>query len=192
MSLNKGLLCIFALLLFSPSGFSQQWAGYLSSQRAIDWSSNGATIVNRTSQCGSTIAAYSGSAATINSALTACAGSNGYVQLAAGTFTLSSSIITSASNVTLRGMGPDPTFIVFTATSTNCNGVGGTSFCAWNGSSGSFQFPSSGNIANVTGTMTSGTTSLTFSNTTALAIGKIVIFTQNDDAADLRVVVGLH
>ena len=184
MSLNKGLLCIFALLLFSPSGFSQQWAGYLSSQRAIDWSSNGATIVNRTSQCGSTIAAYSGSAATINSALTACAGSNGYVQLAAGTFTLSSSIITSASNVTLRGMGPDQTFIVFTATSTNCNGVGGTSFCAWNGSSGSFQFPSSGNIANVTGTMTSGTTSLTFSNTTALAIGKIVIFTQNDDAAD--------
>ena len=50
------------------------WSGIIDSSRAIDWSSTGvgAAIVNRTTQCGSTIAAYSGTAATINTAIAAC------------------------------------------------------------------------------------------------------------------------
>src|ERR1017187_3659762 len=118
---NKYLGLILAMLLSLPmSLYGQAWYGILSSSRAMDWSHNGATITNRTTQCGSTIAAYSGTAATINSALSSCA-SGDYVQLGAGTFTLSTSIIDNTSNITLRGAGPTQTFIVFTNATTNCN-----------------------------------------------------------------------
>src|ERR1035438_2333001 len=178
---NKHLGLILAMLISLPvSLHGQAWSGILSSSRAMDWSHNGATITNRTTQCGSTIAAYSGSAATINSALSSCTAGD-YVQLGAGTFTLSSSIITTASNVTLRGMGPTQTFIVFTAVSTNCNGVGGTSFCIWNGDSSSFQYPG-GTLANWTAGYSQGTTALTFSSTANLRTGSNVILTQTDDS----------
>lgn len=180
---SKHLGLILTMLLSLPvSLHGQAWSGILSSSRAIDWSHNGATIINRTTQCGSTIAAYSGSASTINSALSGCAAGD-YVQLGAGTFTLSSSIVTTASNVTLRGMGPTQTFIVFTAVSSNCNGVGGTSVCIWNGDDNSFQF-SGDNSANWTAGYSQGTTALTFSTTANLGKGFNVILTQNDDSSD--------
>lgn len=77
------------------------------------WSVAGATIVNRTTQCGSTVAAYTGSAATINTAISNCSnGGGGVVLLGAGTFNISSSIAMK-SNVTLRGQGMS-TVISFT------------------------------------------------------------------------------
>src|SRR5262245_40929158 len=59
-------------------------------------------IPNRTTQSGSTIAAYSGSPNTINTALANCPNDQ-YVQLGAGTFSLSGDILLTKSNVTLRG-----------------------------------------------------------------------------------------
>src|SRR5204862_513150 len=65
-------------------------------------------------QCGVAIAAYNGSAATVNTAITAC-GDNQYVLLGPGTFNLGSGIdFGSRSNVTRRGSGPNRTFLIFT------------------------------------------------------------------------------
>src|SRR6266566_7105057 len=84
---------ILGFLVFSIpiATHAQPWSGIISPQRATDWSGPGAIITNRTTQCGPTIAAYSGSAATINNAIANCP-SGQYVQLGAGTFTLSSGI----------------------------------------------------------------------------------------------------
>lgn len=68
------------------------------------WETVGATVVNRTTQCGSTIAAYTGTAATINNALSSCP-SGQFVLLGAGTFTLSDGIAIRNNNITLRGAG---------------------------------------------------------------------------------------
>jgi hypothetical protein len=179
---------VLAVVLLGCSGFlyAQAWSGILAPSRAINWSHAGATITSRTSQCGSTIAAYgtSGSpqsAATINTAISNC--SNGYVLLGAGTFYLNTSIVTTTSNVTLRGMGPDQTFLVFMNTSSNCNGLGATSICVWNGDSSSFNY-SSGNSASWTAGYSQGTTSITLNSTTNLQTNSILILTQNDDSSD--------
>lgn len=173
---------LIIILLFASPAFGQAWSGVLAPNRAIDWSGNGATITNRTLQCGATIAAYTGSAAAINSAISSCPGGS-FVQLGAGVFTLSSSIVATTSNVTLRGMGSNSTFLVFTATSTNCNGVNATSVCIWNGDSSSFQF-AGGNHQNWTANYGRGGTILQFAATTNLHPGSNVILTQNDDATD--------
>lgn len=175
---------LLTALLFCCSNYlyaQAPWSGVLSSARAINWSNAGATITNRTTQCGSTIAAYSGTAATINSAISSCTPGD-YVQLGAGTFNLSTSIVTTTSNVTLRGMGPNQTFLVFSATSSNCSGYGGTAICVWNGDSNALN-----NLANVvswTAGYSPGTTQLTFSSTSNLHVGSLVILTQQDDASD--------
>lgn len=196
-------MVIFALLAFAGCSAGQDitdtgaiasgtgppggppWSGILTTARAMDWSGDGANIVNRTTQCGITIAPYTGTAATINNALSTCTAGQ-FVLLGPGTFSLSTSIVTTKSNVTLRGSGPNSTFIVFTATSSNCNGVGGTSFCVWNADSSAFNY-NSGNIANWTAGYSQGTTNLTLSTTSgpgALAVGMNLILTQNDDPSD--------
>ena len=88
----KHSLSFFLILLCLPSyGHAQLWSGILSSSRAFDWNAyppgvkGGIPSANWT-QCGSTIAAYSGTAATINTAISNC-GSNQYVQLGTGKFT---------------------------------------------------------------------------------------------------------
>lgn len=74
-------------------------------------------------QCGSTIAPYSGTGQTINAALAACP-NNTYVQLGTGTFNLTTLVEISVgynyglggatrSNVALRGMGANNTKLVF-------------------------------------------------------------------------------
>ncbi|HTL61983.1 MAG TPA: hypothetical protein VL261_10075, partial [Nitrospira sp.] len=87
--------------------------GILDPSRAIDWTSVGVTggIPDRTVIC-ATIDPYSGTGDTINNAIAACP-ANQVVQLQAGQFNLSSGIsFNGVSNVTLRGAGPDQTFIV--------------------------------------------------------------------------------
>src|SRR6185295_14426421 len=84
-------LVLLSLTLWALPVEAQQWSGILDSSRATNWSSVGATILDRKTQCGSTIAAYNGSASTINSAISSC-GANQFVQLGTGTFTLSSGI----------------------------------------------------------------------------------------------------
>jgi len=120
---NKLLICFSVLTSCVPGClYAQAWSGVLNSSRAIDWSNagviGGIPSVSWT-QCGSTIAAYTGSASTINNAIAAC-GQNHYVQLGAGTFNLSDGISfwttgnIPPTNVALRGMGADQTHLIFT------------------------------------------------------------------------------
>src|SRR5262245_61741516 len=89
--------------------------------RTIDWSRAGVTggIPHRTSVC--TTLAPGATAAAISSAIAAC--SHGVVALGAGTYTLSTAItFRGASNVTLRGAGPDRTIVKFTGAD-SCGGL---------------------------------------------------------------------
>lgn len=81
------------------------WASTLDPARATDWSTAGVVggLPTTRTQCGPTINAYTGTAAAINSAISACTAGH-YVLLNAGTFNLSTSIVLK-SNVTLRGQG---------------------------------------------------------------------------------------
>ncbi len=91
--------------------------GVLAPTRAYDWTTAGVTggIPSSTwTQCGSTIAPYTGTAATINTAISAC-GVNQFVLLGSGTFNLSSQITVNKNNVALRGGGANSTFLVFTS-----------------------------------------------------------------------------
>ena len=110
----KRLLLSLAILLWATAASGQLWSGILAATRATDWTSPGVTggIPTNRTKSGSTIAAYTGTAATINTAL-AAAPSGTYVELGAGTFNLSTSIVMQ-SNVTLRGQGMS-TLLNFTA-----------------------------------------------------------------------------
>jgi len=69
------------------------------------WAGAGAAIVNRTNQCGSTIAAYTGASSTLNTAITNCSSAGGgVVLLGSGTFSVAGTVVMK-SNVTLRGQG---------------------------------------------------------------------------------------
>src|SRR5260370_34562139 len=88
-------LVLFSLLLvcLPVSVRAQSWSGVLDPSRAIDWSTIGAGPIpsGGWTQCGPTIAPYSGTADSINNAIATC-GPNQYVHLGAGTFNLSSSL----------------------------------------------------------------------------------------------------
>ena len=81
-----GLLIIVAPMVSE----AQPWSGIIDPRRATDWSTAGARIPTRTTVC-STIAPFTGTAATINNAIAACP-SGQVVQLQAGTFTLSTGL----------------------------------------------------------------------------------------------------
>src|SRR5215831_15079772 len=122
------LLLLGAILLLSvpTQGAAQLWNGVISPSRGVDWSiagiPGGLPDANWT-QCGATIAPYSGSATTINNALASC-GANHYVSLGAGTFSLTSTIVfPNSGHVVLRGAGANATFIQFTGSASPCNGT---------------------------------------------------------------------
>ncbi len=111
--LRSGAACAL-LASLSPLSQAANWSGILSPERAADWSQAGMPegIPNRTTIF-RTIAPGA-SAEDINSAIASCP-SGQVVQLAAGTFSLSSSIdFANHSGVTLRGAGADQTFLLFT------------------------------------------------------------------------------
>jgi hypothetical protein len=170
---------------------AQAWSGVLNPARAIDWSAAGAgPIPNRTAVC-STIAPYSGSAATINSAIASCL-SGQVVQLQAGTFALSSGIVfRNKNNVTLRGAGPDQTFIVFT----NGDACGGNQadVCIDNGDNNDCAgCGSPANVGSWTGGYAPSSTTITIGgivggttgNSAALVVGQMVFLDQTDDTSD--------
>jgi hypothetical protein len=172
-----GLLLLSVILWTSPV-YAQLWAGIVHQSRAANWNQAGSTIQHRTTQCGATISAYSGSASTINNAISSCPAGQ-YVQLGTGTFNLSSGIdFNSKSNVTLRGNGPNNTRLVFTG-NTGCNGFGGAVICI-RGSNWSIVGPP--HSANLSGTFSQGQTTLTFSTTAGLNAGDIVVLDQLNDS----------
>src|SRR5271170_3516764 len=128
--MKLALFFVFPLVLlvtqWAPA-YGQAWSGVLSPSRAIDWTHAGIPggIPSASwTQCGATVAAYGssgtpGSPATIQNAINAC-GTNQYVQLGAGNFYLSGSFfIKGRSNMEVRGMGANSTFIYFYGDSVN-------------------------------------------------------------------------
>src|SRR6516164_4976117 len=181
MRCKQTVFFILILLCLPSYSYAQPWSGILNPSRAVDWSNAGIPggIPSGTwTQCGSTIAAYRGTAGTINTALSGCA-PNHYVLLAAGTFRLSSEIIISNNNVELRGMGPDQTIIQFTGSS-SCNGPY-ADVCLqgsfnWNGA------PQ--HLTTWTAGYSPGTTQITLGSTSGLSVGQLIILDQADDAPD--------
>lgn len=126
------------------------------------------------------------------SALQACAGSNQTVYLNAGTYTMTQTLGGGLfpSNVTLRGAGANQTILQWTATSSNCNGIGAVAFCINNGDSNALQY--STNVLTVASGMTQGSTSVTlgsapsgFSGSVSnLHVGSLIAFNQLDNSSD--------
>ena len=151
--------------------------------RRINWSTAGIVggIPARTTTCATL---NPGATFTqINSAIAAC--NNGIVFLNAGTYALSGGIVfNNKSNVTLRGAGPDRTFLKFTAGS-SCGGLGGD-LCMINGDPDCGGCGSPSNVANWTAGYAPGTAVITLSaltkGSTPPAVGQMIFLDQNDDS----------
>lgn len=180
------------LLLLSSFASAQLWSGVLSSARATDWTQagvQGGIPSGSWTQCGPTITAYTGTAATINNAVnhsgagyTGC-GSNQYVLLGAGTFNLSTGIGPMPSNQVLRGSGANSTSVVFgSGVTINCNGANLGNICFWNsGDSTYYQCAGScTSVYNWTAGYTQGTNSVTLSSTTGITTSTILALNQCD------------
>jgi hypothetical protein len=125
-------------------------------------------------QCGSTIAAYSGTASTINNALSSCT-ANHYVLLAAGTFTISTPIAfprNVTGHLALRGAGANSTFILFTGSGGACNGTD-TVICI---SSNDGTYPGGPTTAyNWTAGYSQGATQITLSSVSGIVAGQTML-----------------
>lgn len=113
-----------SIILPASPACTQPWCGVVAASRAIDWSGAGVTggipDTSTWTQSGSTIAAYSGTPATINTALAAC-GANQFVQLGAGIFTLSDPIVVSnKQRCKLIGTGANQTIVKVAGGTTTC------------------------------------------------------------------------
>jgi hypothetical protein len=122
------LLCLALLFALGVDrADAQLWGPILDRTRATDWSAPGVIggIPNRTNQCGATLPSNT-TAAQISAAIATCSqNGGGVVQLGAGTFAMNATIgftgangVTPSSNVTLRGMGADQTFLVWNTLNT--------------------------------------------------------------------------
>lgn len=175
----RGLSLVAAVCVASCL-YAQSWSGILGSPRAVDWSQTGVPggIPARTTIC--TTLNPGATAAQISSALQACpAGQTVY--LSAGTYNLSSGItFGSHSNVTLRGAGANQTLLVFTG-SNSCLGLA-ASICLTSVDTNYWGGPT--NTANWTAGYAVGTTSITLSSVTNLAVGDPITLDQADDTTD--------
>lgn len=178
MGRKRALWFCFSVCCLSPSAQAQ--TTIIDPSRRIDWSQAGIPggIPTRTTICATLNPGAT--AVQINSAIASCP-SGQVVQLTAGTYVLSSGIdFAGHSNVTLRGTGPDQTFLVFTD-GVACGGQGGN-VCIEGGQLVSSSNP--GNTANWTAGYSVGTTSITLSNTTNLRAGSLLVLDQLDDTFD--------
>ncbi len=174
---RKTLLLLSLVLLCLPT-YSQ--AQIIDPSRTIIWDPGiPGGIPNRTTIC----ATFNpgATAAQINKAIAAC--NNGVVFLSAGTYNLSAGIaFNGKSNVTLRGVGPDQTTLVFTG-NVNCWGFG-ADICVNNPTGIWTGGVPAGNTANWTAGYAKGTTQITLDNTAGLSVGSIIILDQNNDTTD--------
>jgi hypothetical protein len=164
---------IFALLLPISARAQQPWSGIISPSRATDWTGAGVVggIPSATwTQCGSTVPAGA-STPTIQAAINAC-GTNQFVLLAPGTYSLTAGIRMKA-NMVLRGSGANSTFLVATADAYDaCSGGYHTAIC--------FIGPAAGYwvtdpAVNWTAGFAQGSTQITLSSTTGITPNSTVI-----------------
>ena len=177
MRVGRFLFPLF-LLSLSLSSQAQLWSGILSPSRATDWTQAGipgGLPDGSWTQCGSTIAAYSGAASNINTALASC-GSNQYVLLGPGTFTLNTGIAfprNTSGHVVLRGSGANSTFLVFTGGGTNCGGFAAALICVQS-TDGTY---AGGNNTtyNWTGGYSQGATQITLSSVAGISLNNTLL-----------------
>ncbi len=174
--MHKLTIAVLALCSWALTVYAQPWSGVLASTRAVDWGIAGVPggIPNRTTICQTL---NPGATPTqINNAIAACP-ANQVVFLNAGTYNLNGGI-TGKSNVTLRGAGAHQTKLIFTGGVSNC--LYEASICV-QGGNGNYG-PNPDHSANWTGGYTKGTTSITLSSTSGLAVGDLLILDQLSDS----------
>jgi hypothetical protein len=178
MRANRSLLFPLILLCLSVCSHAQLWSGIISSSRGVDWTQAGipgGLPDGSWTQCGSTIAAYSGTAAAITNALSAC-GPNQYVLLGPGIFTLSTAINFPASttgHLVLRGSGASSTFLSFTGSGFNCGGFGTAYICIM---STDGTYPGGAHtVYNWTGGYSKGSTQITLSSVANITPNKTLL-----------------
>ena len=161
-------------------------AGIIDPSRSTDWTQAGVLggIPIRTTICATL---NPGATATqITEAISACP-SGQVVFLNAGTYNLSAGIVfDNKSNVTLRGAGPDQTFLIFTG-GDHCAGLGGDVCFKSGDPNDGFDGPS--NIGTWTAGYSVGTTSITLGSITRgsidhLQVGSVIFLDQLDDTSD--------
>lgn len=173
-------------LLESPA---PPWQGIIAPDRAIDWTKAGTSpAVNlgtlpssAWTQLGSTLAAGSYTAATINASLSGCA--NQYYKLGAGTF----NVDTSASGVNppttceLRGSGSANTiFKPTTGSPPKCGQTHAAVCLHGTDGNGGHNVNTPGTLYTWTGGFAQGSTALTFSSTAGMAAGQILALDQDN------------
>lgn len=185
MKRSQSILLFFIVLLIFPAiAHGQAWSGIINSTRAINWSNAGipgGLPDSSWTQCGSTIAAYSGAATTINNALAACT-ANHYVLLGSGTFTLSSAIVFPANttgHIVLRGSGANSTQLNFSGVATCGNGAAG--FICIQSSDGSYPGSGSNTVVNWTAGYAQGATSITLSSAAGISTNSTFIILNQCD-----------
>jgi hypothetical protein len=163
--------------------------------RRVDWTTAGVTggIPTTRTRCTtgtgtSAIAAYTGTAATINTAITGCDAGH-YVELAAGTFTLSSCIVIGTSSVSLRGQGADSTKLILNGSctlsgtfldaairmATGTGNIGCSTDCGGSGPN---------NATTWTAGYSKGATSITLNAHANLTVGHTLWLDQLNDSSD--------
>jgi hypothetical protein len=178
-------LAFFMPCLSSIGNGQQLWSGIVDPTRAINWTLAGSpSIPNRTTICATLNAGAS--LASVNTAIANCP-SGEVVYLSAGNYSFGGQIFfNNTSNVTLRGAGPDQTFVSFTKQG-SCNGLQ-ADVCIANGDIGDFSGGPS-NVATWTAGYAPGTNTITVGKVTTgsisnLFVGSLIILDQLDDAAD--------
>ena len=161
---------------------SSATAVILPSDRLASWQGNvgvSGGIPNSSNMVVYTTVAAGASAATINSALSACP-SNQVVQLSAGTYNLSADIIFANNGTVLRGAGISNTTVVFSSGGIEAFGAG------------FYQAVSSGNFnggaaVNWTAGYDQGTSNLTVSSTAGMSIGNAIVLDAQEGSGNLYV-----
>lgn len=150
--------------------------GLIAAPRRVDWTRAGATLQTRTTVCASLTTAST--LAQINSAIAACTAGQ-VVSLAAGTYNLAGGLLfLNKNNITLRGAGPDQTFLVFSAEE-SCAGIG------------AYICVRSTDVMDIGGTPTVQTWSagyaretsvITLGSVSGLTVGQVILLDQLDDS----------
>jgi hypothetical protein len=178
---RRTLFVLLVLLCLPTCAGAQPWNGILDASRAADWSNAGIPggIPNRTTICATLHPGAT--AAQINAAIAACP-ANQVVFLNAGTYNLAAGIdFANRSNVTLRGAGPDQTFLNFTG-GVGCHGLQ-ADICIGNAETNWQGGPI--HIANWTAGYGKGATQITLSSTTGIKPGStLLVLDQLNDASD--------
>ncbi len=182
----KRLLIFAVLFLCAPTLVrAQAWSGIISPSRATDWTQAGipgGLPDGSWTQCGSTIAAYTGSASAIQSVINGCS-ANQYVLLGPGKFNINAGQIRfpASGHVVLRGSGSNSTFLVFSGSAGSGCGQSSAFICGVS-NDGTYTNEPPPNVFNWTGGYSKGSTQITLSGVSNINLNTTMIFLDQCDS----------